>query len=75
MSEALLRHVDILPFDMRAARLYGQLFAHLRSVGLPIGGFDLLIAATALSNNCAVVTLNVREFNRVPGLSVIAPDW
>ncbi|MDQ3696036.1 MAG: type II toxin-antitoxin system VapC family toxin [Chloroflexota bacterium] len=73
--EAVFERVRILPFDLQAARVYAKVYAELRSAGRPIGGFDLQIAATALATNCAVVTLNVREFSRVPGLTVIAPDW
>ncbi len=71
---SLLRHVEVLPFDTREARIYGRLYAHLRSTGQMVGAFDLLIAATALAHECSVVTLNLREFNRIPGLTVIAPD-
>ncbi len=72
---SLLRYVDVLPFDIREAQIYADLFAQLRSTGQTVGAFDLLIAATALAHNCSVVTLNLREFNRIPGLTVIAPDW
>ncbi|MBA2519955.1 MAG: PIN domain-containing protein [Chloroflexia bacterium] len=73
--EAVFEGVRILPFDLQAARVYAKVYAELRSAGRPIGGFDLQIAATALANNCDVVTLNVGEFNRIPDLKVIAPDW
>lgn len=73
--ETILGHVEILPFDSEAAHIYADLFARLRSTGQIVGSFDLLIAATALAHELAVVTLNVREFRRVPGLTVIAPDW
>jgi predicted nucleic acid-binding protein len=38
-----------------------------------IGAHDLIIAATALSHGCAVLTTNAAEFARVPGLEVLAP--
>jgi tRNA(fMet)-specific endonuclease VapC len=38
--------------------------------GTPIGEFDVLIAAHAVSLRCTLVTNNVRRFSRVPGLSV-----
>jgi tRNA(fMet)-specific endonuclease VapC len=73
--ETMFRHVRILPFDMDAARIYGQIFARLRATGQSIGTSDLMIAATALANDHDMVTLNVREFSRVPGLHMIAPEW
>ncbi len=47
--------------------------AHLESIGTPIGPYDLLIAAQARCRNAVLVTLNIREFSRVPGLMV--SDW
>jgi tRNA(fMet)-specific endonuclease VapC len=49
---------------------YGQTRAALERAGTPIGPNDLLIAAHALSLDALVVTDNVREFERVPGLRV-----
>lgn len=57
-------------FDDDAAVHYGQVRAQLRREGALIGANDLLIAATALANELVLVTRNVREFRRVPGLSV-----
>lgn len=48
-------------------------FQHLRSLRLNIGLMDLRIAAIALENAMTVVTRNVRDFGRVPGISV--EDW
>jgi tRNA(fMet)-specific endonuclease VapC len=50
---------------------YGELYRYLRTNGLLIGTNDLWIAATALAHDRAVVTRNVREFQRVPGLEVV----
>lgn len=61
---------DSLPFDDEAAAHYGLLRAQLRRAGTPIGGNDMLIAATALAHDAAVATRNAREYRRVPGLRV-----
>jgi tRNA(fMet)-specific endonuclease VapC len=47
----------------------------LRSSGLTIGPYDAIIAATALANGYDVLTDNIREFSRVPGLVVRQPNW
>ncbi len=60
----------VLPFDEAAAEEYGQLRAYLEARGTPIGHPDTQIAAIALANDLAVVTGNVRHFQRVPGLAV-----
>lgn len=57
-----------LPFDAAAAEAYGPLRAALERKGKVIGPMDMLIAAQALSANLVLITDNVREFRRVPGL-------
>ena len=66
----LLRPLQILPFDSECAQLAASLRAALEAAGTPIGAHDTLIAATALRHQAVLVTRNVREFNRVPGLQV-----
>ena len=70
---ALLSKVGVVPFDEAASTRYGELRALLERRGTPIGGLDTLIAAHALSMRWTLVTHNVREFRRVPGLTV--DDW
>src|SRR5437763_495788 len=61
------------PFEDQAADLCGELRAHLAGLGTPIGPNDTMIAGIALAHGLTVVTNNVREFVRVPGLRV--EDW
>jgi tRNA(fMet)-specific endonuclease VapC len=62
-----------LPFDDRAAEVYGPVRGHLAALGTPIGPNDLLIASIALANQMTLVTHNTAEFSRVPGLPL--EDW
>ena len=62
--------VQVADLDTEVAREYGQLRVHLRSIGQPIGPNDLWIAAHALARDVPLVTHNLSEFRRVPGLSV-----
>lgn len=62
-----------LPFDDNAAAIYGQIRFQLETLGLPIGPYDLQIAAIALAHNLTLVTHNTREFSRVEGLKIY--DW
>ena len=66
----LVAAVQVIDLDADVAREYGQLRAHLRSIGQPIGPNDLWIAAHALARDVPLVTHNPSEFRRVPGLSV-----
>ncbi|MCZ6686250.1 MAG: tRNA(fMet)-specific endonuclease VapC [Gammaproteobacteria bacterium] len=66
--EALAARVDVLPFDSQAAQHFGQVRAELAKAGKPIGPYDLMIAGHARSRGLILVTNNLREFKRVPGL-------
>lgn len=65
--------LEVLPFEPEDAMRVGELRAHLRRIGTPIGPYDLLIAAQALRHNLTLVTANTGEFVRVPGLAW--EDW
>lgn len=58
------------PFDDAAAAEYAEIRAELERRGAPIGPNDLLIASIARARGLTVVTANVGEFGRVPGLAV-----
>ncbi len=68
--DLILSALEILPLEAPTDRQYAAIRHHLARQGTPIGPNDLLIAAHALSNNLTVVTANVGEFSRVPGLKV-----
>jgi len=69
----LLDALAVLPLDAPADAHYADIRAALERAGKPIGNNDLLIAAHARSRGLTLVTHNVREFRRVPGLRV--EDW
>ena len=69
VEERLLR-LPVVPFAAPADRTYADLRAELERRGTPIGGNDLWIAAQALHDGSVLVTDNVSEFSRVPGLTV-----
>lgn len=69
----LERLIPVLSLDARASRHYGEVRADLERKGTPIGAYDLLIAAHALSLGLILVTNNAREFRRVPQL--IVENW
>ena len=71
--QTLLSGLDILPLQSPADVHYGDIRSHLEKLGQPIGANDLLIAAHARSLGLVLVTYNLREFARVPGLLV--EDW
>jgi tRNA(fMet)-specific endonuclease VapC len=59
----------VLDFDVRSAKDYDR----LRHLKLAVGASDLKIAAIALSNNATLLSRNLKDFRKVPGLEV--QDW
>jgi tRNA(fMet)-specific endonuclease VapC len=68
--EAVLERFPVLPVDLAAARAHAQLWSQLRQAGDMIGPHDLWLSATCVAHGLTMVTANVREFRRVPGLAV-----
>ncbi len=71
--EGLYSGLEVLPYDLEAARRYGRLAAVLLDEGVPIGVEDTMVAAHALSRGLTLVTHNRKHFERVKGLR--AEDW
>lgn len=65
-----IARLEVLPFGDKAAAHYGQLRAELERAGTPCGAHDTQIGAHARSEGLILVTRNLREFTRMPGLRV-----
>jgi len=70
--EGVLGAIPVLDFTLEVARTHAGILAVLRGRGEIIDAHDLIIAATALSGGHAVLTSDLNEFRRVPGLEVLA---
>jgi tRNA(fMet)-specific endonuclease VapC len=68
--EHFVARLDVLPFDARAAAHYGQLRAELERAGTPCGPHDMQIGGHARSGGLIVVTNNLGDFGRMPGVRV-----
>jgi len=66
----LERLIPVLPLDPSVSQHYGKLRADLERTGSPIGAYDLLIAAQAITLELTLVTNNAREFSRVAKLNI-----
>lgn len=55
------------------ATMAARVWSDLTRAGIAMGAVDLLIAATALERDWGVMTLDMRDFGRVPGLRVVGP--
>ena len=70
--EGVLAALPVLDFTLEVARAHAEILAILSSRGELIGAHDVIIAATALSAGHAILTTDLDEFRRVPGLEVLA---
>ena len=68
--ESYIARLEVLDFNPVAAIHAGQIRAELARAGKPIGPYDQMIAGHARSLGMIVVTNNIAEFSRVPGLRV-----
>ncbi len=73
LLDQLVDGLTVLPFGIEEARAGARIRVELEHAGMKIGPMDNLIAATALRHSASLVTHNVEEFARVPGLKIC--DW
>jgi tRNA(fMet)-specific endonuclease VapC len=73
--ETVVGALPLVDVDLSAARAFGRIQAAMLAAGTPVGAIDLLLAAQAISRGDGVMTENRRDFERVPGLRVVAPGW
>ena len=71
--EQFVSPLEVASFDREATAVYGRVRTMLEKKGQPIGSMDLLIAAHAISLDVQLITHNVKEFGKVPGLRI--EDW
>jgi tRNA(fMet)-specific endonuclease VapC len=71
--EVLRKQLEVEPLGSDFPQSYARVRAHLESTGLKIGDRDTIIAAHALAVRATLVTRNIREFARVPGL--VVENW
>jgi tRNA(fMet)-specific endonuclease VapC len=69
--ESVVARLQPIPITMHVARAHAEIWARLEAGGALIGAHDLWIAATALAHGMRLATVNVRHFERVPGLDVL----
>ena len=65
-----LNIVQIVPFDVECAKVFGTVKSKLRSLGKPTGEVDALIAATAMAHEAVLVTSNKKHFENIEGLKI-----
>jgi tRNA(fMet)-specific endonuclease VapC len=70
--EKVIELFPVYPFDLTAARIYAEIWAHLLVQGLQIGAHDLMIASTAMSLGFSLASADKRHFDKIEGLEL---EW
>jgi tRNA(fMet)-specific endonuclease VapC len=65
--------VQVLPFDLEAATVYGRIRSDLEKNGQPLSDPDLMIASIAFARDLTLITGNTRQFEQIEGLRTA--DW
>ena len=75
-AEGIISKLPVLEFNEEVARCYGELYAHfLRPrAKATTNVHDLQIAATCIAHGFAVLTSNVSDYKKVPGLNIVQPN-
>ena len=68
--EAILSRFPILGIELDVARAHAKIWGNLAQYGNMIGVHDSWIAATCIARDLSLITANLREFERIPGLRV-----
>ena len=66
-----LENFEILEFDKRAAKIFAAEKARLKKRGTIVADMDLMIASIAIANDIALVTNNIKHFERIKDLTVL----
>ena len=69
--EELLRDLVVYPYNQETAMLAGRIDGEQQAEGVTIPFADLLIGVTALSLGFSGLTVNLRHFRLIPGLTVV----
>ena len=73
MVEEFARLIEVLPYTAKASQHYGAIRSALEEVGRPIGVNDLHMAVHVCREGLTLLTSNLGEFERVPGL--LTENW
>jgi len=71
--EGVIANIPVLEFNEEVARCYGELYAHFLRPRVKTNVHDLQIAATCITHGFAVLTSNIDDFKKIPGLTVVSP--
>lgn len=74
--EGIIAKIPVLEFNEEVARIYGELYAYFLKTRAKANTnvHDLQIAATCIAHGFAILTSNVADYKKVPGLRIVQPE-
>lgn len=75
-AEGIIATIPLLEFNEEVARCYGELYTNFLKprAKATTNVHDLQIAATCIAHGFAVLTSNVADYKKVPGLNIVQPN-
>ncbi len=73
ISKEIISRVNVISLGKKEALVAGDILADMRKTGQSIGIEDVLIASSAITNKCVMVTANTRYFSRINNL--VVENW
>jgi len=73
ISKEIISRVNVISLGEKEAMVAGDILANMRKTGQSIGIDDVLIASSAITNKCIMVTANTRHFSRINNL--VVENW
>lgn len=69
--EEMISHLKVLDFDTSSAILASTILKNLKKGGTTIPVRDLFIGSIAITNNCELLTNNIKDFKNIPNLKLV----
>ena len=66
--EKVIESFPVFPFDLTVGRIYARIWAAIAQKRWSVSAHDLIIAATAISLDYTIATVNIRDFEKIPGV-------
>jgi predicted nucleic acid-binding protein len=70
--EHIINSISSIAFGAEEARIYAQILDDVYKEGITLGNHDMIIGATAIASGYPVLTMNEKDFKRIPGLEVLS---
>jgi len=68
--ELIFKNIKVYSFDIKSAKIFGELKASMQKKGIVVADMDLMIASIAIANNEIIITNNIKHFSKIDSLEI-----